>query len=404
MAWRACCRVLACDFRAEAPRCIAAFYNDLFSIIASVTGQAGGRPGAASPRRGPDIHLPSSRQGAGSPSALVSMGVIPAAVPPASARNAEALLTCQARSAMVGDRVEGCSRHDAPWALGAGALGPEAGGARSAMPAPLAGQACQPSHGAGVPSPARAIRANPPRGPGVPATRAAGVPAPARTGLGQQGGAPARGPASPRAGRALSLFKLMPGRDSAAINLLIDGYVKVGDMGFARSLFDEMSERNVISWTSMIYGVLFDAMPGKNLVSWNAMIGGYCQNKQPHEALKLFRELQSSTMFEPNEIIVVSILPAIATLGALELGELVHLFVQRMKLDRAVNVCTSLVDMYAKCGEISKARKVFICLWILQRSCKSAESTKSDCQYGARGALSSPTAQRPRPGHWALGH
>ncbi|KAJ6328267.1 hypothetical protein OIU77_010040 [Salix suchowensis] len=129
---------------------------------------------------------------------------------------------------------------------------------------------------------------------------------------------------------ALSLFKLMPGRDSAAFNLLIDGYVKVGDMGSARSLFDEMPERNVISWTSMIYGycnngdvlsarVLFDAMPEKNLVSWNAMIGGYCQNKQPHEALKLFRELQSSTVFEPNEITVVSILPAIATLGALEL-------------------------------------------------------------------------------------
>ena len=38
------------------------------------------------------------------------MGVVPAAVPPASARNAEAWLTCHARSAMVGDRVEGCSR------------------------------------------------------------------------------------------------------------------------------------------------------------------------------------------------------------------------------------------------------------------------------------------------------
>ncbi|KAJ6722588.1 hypothetical protein OIU74_007226 [Salix koriyanagi] len=149
-------------------------------------------------------------------------------------------------------------------------------------------------------------------------------------------------------GNAWFLFKLMPGRDSAAFNLLIDGYVKVGDMRCARSLFDEMPERNVISWTSMIYGycnngdvlsarVLFDAMPEKNLVSWNAMIGGYCQNKQPHEALKLFRELQSSTVFEPNEVTVVSILPAIATLGALELGEWVHRFAQKKKLDREVN-------------------------------------------------------------------
>ncbi|CAK7347728.1 unnamed protein product [Dovyalis caffra] len=166
------------------------------------------------------------------------------------------------------------------------------------------------------------------------------------------------------------LFKLMPGRDSAAYNLMLDGYVKVGDMDSARRLFDEMPERNVISWTSMIYGYcnngdvlsargLFDAMPEKNLVSWNAMIGGYCQNKQPHGALILFRELQSSMVFEPDEVTVVSILPAISTLGALELGEWVHRFVRRKKLDRAVNVSTSLVDMYAKCGEISKARSVF---------------------------------------------
>ncbi|KAJ6675659.1 PPR CONTAINING PLANT-LIKE PROTEIN [Salix viminalis] len=112
-------------------------------------------------------------------------------------------------------------------------------------------------------------------------------------------------------GNAWFLFKLMPGRDSAAFNLMIDGYVKVGDMRCARSLFDEMPERNVISWTSMIYG--------------------YCNNGDVLSA-------RSSTVFEPNEVTVVSILPAIATLGALELGEW---------------ICTQNVE------KISKARKVF---------------------------------------------
>ncbi|KAK0582030.1 hypothetical protein LWI29_020626 [Acer saccharum] len=171
--------------------------------------------------------------------------------------------------------------------------------------------------------------------------------------------------------RARKLFDEMPERgDSALYNALIDGYVKSGDMGAARKLFDEMADRNVISWTSMIYGYctngdvlsaksLFDSMPEKNLFSWNVMIGGYCQNKQPHEALKLFCELQSSGLFEPDEVTIVSILPAIADLGALDLGGWVHQFVRRKKLDRAVNVCTALVDMYAKCGEITKARRVF---------------------------------------------
>ncbi|XP_031287778.1 pentatricopeptide repeat-containing protein At2g44880-like [Pistacia vera] len=158
--------------------------------------------------------------------------------------------------------------------------------------------------------------------------------------------------------------------DSAVYNAMIDGYVKLGDMVSARSLFDEMPDRNVISWTSMIYGFctngdviaarsFFDNMPEKNLISWNVMIGGYYQNKQPHEALKLFHELQASRLFEPNEVTIVSILPAIADLGALDLGGWVHQFVQRRKLDRATNVCTALVDMYAKCGEITKARRVF---------------------------------------------
>ena len=48
------------------------------------------------------------------------------------------------------------------------------------------------------------------------------------------------------------VFDEMPERDSAAFNALIDGYVKVGEMGLARSLFDEMRDRNVVSWTSMI--------------------------------------------------------------------------------------------------------------------------------------------------------
>ncbi|KAL5862327.1 hypothetical protein ACOSQ3_003614 [Xanthoceras sorbifolium] len=171
--------------------------------------------------------------------------------------------------------------------------------------------------------------------------------------------------------RATKLFHEMPERgDSAVYNVMIDGYVKSGDMGAARKLFDEMAERNVISWTSMLYGyctngdvlsakLLFDSMPLKNLFSWNVMIGGYCQNKQPHEALKLFRKLQSSGLFEPDEVTIVSILPAIADLGAVDLGGWVHQFVRRKKLDRAINVCTALVDMYAKCGEITKARRVF---------------------------------------------
>ncbi|XP_040991341.1 pentatricopeptide repeat-containing protein At2g44880 [Juglans microcarpa x Juglans regia] len=170
--------------------------------------------------------------------------------------------------------------------------------------------------------------------------------------------------------KARLLFDQMPEKDAALFNAMIDGHVKFGEMGLAKKLFDEMPDKNVVSWTSMIYGychkgdvesarLLFDAMPYKNLFSWNAMIGGYCQNKQPYEALRLFQEMQSTTSFEPDEVTVVSILPAIADLGALDLGGWVHRFIRERRLDRATNVCTALVDMYAKCGEITKAKRLF---------------------------------------------
>ncbi|KAJ0523921.1 putative tetratricopeptide-like helical domain superfamily [Helianthus annuus] len=89
------------------------------------------------------------------------------------------------------------------------------------------------------------------------------------------------------------------------------------------------------------------------------MIKGYYQSKQPDEALKLFQELQLEASLEPDNVTVVSILPAIADLGALESGNWVHQYIIRKKMNTATNVCTALVDMYAKCGEFTKARRVF---------------------------------------------
>lgn len=169
---------------------------------------------------------------------------------------------------------------------------------------------------------------------------------------------------------ARKLFEQIPEKDSAAFNAMIDGYVKLGKMDLAQDLFDRLPDKNVISWTSMISGyclngdvesarLMFDDMPEKNVFTWNTMIGGYCQNKQSHKALELFYEMQSSASMEPNEITIVSILPAIADLGALDLGVRIHKLSQSKKFDKSDRVCTSLVDMYAKCGEIKKAKQLF---------------------------------------------
>ncbi|KAF8113853.1 hypothetical protein N665_0045s0092 [Sinapis alba] len=170
---------------------------------------------------------------------------------------------------------------------------------------------------------------------------------------------------------ASKLFDEMPeAKDIVIYNAMMDGYVKSGDMTSARRLFDEMSNKTVITWTTMIHGYcnnkelesareLFDAMPERNLVSWNTMISGYCQNKQPQEAIRLFQEMQATTSLDPDDVTIVSVVPAISDTGALSLGEWCHRFVQRRKLDKKVKVCTAILDMYSKCGEIEKAKRMF---------------------------------------------
>ncbi|KAG5023895.1 hypothetical protein JHK82_019790 [Glycine max] len=70
---------------------------------------------------------------------------------------------------------------------------------------------------------------------------------------------------------------------------LLDLYSKIGDMGTARKLFNEMAKKSVVSWNSLLSGyvkaakagnmdqacTLFRRMPERNLTSWNAMIAGF---------------------------------------------------------------------------------------------------------------------------------
>ncbi|KAJ1296240.1 hypothetical protein BS78_01G284700 [Paspalum vaginatum] len=171
---------------------------------------------------------------------------------------------------------------------------------------------------------------------------------------------------------AVELFSSMPEKDTAAYNAMIDGFVKAGDVQSAQKVFDAMPEKNVVSHTCLMHGYcmvgnmeatreLFEAMPRRrNLHSWNVLINGYCRNRESRKALNLFRELQSqSCLLEPNEVTLVSVIPAITDTGAMDLGRWVHEFARRKGFYRRANVATALIDMYAKCGNVDEARRVF---------------------------------------------
>lgn len=112
------------------------------------------------------------------------------------------------------------------------------------------------------------------------------------------------------------------------------------DSSSARRLFDEMSERDVISWS--------------------VVIRSYVQSQEPVLGLKLFREMVREAKTEPDCITLTSVLKACAVLVDIDVGRSVHGFSIRKGFDLAdVFVRNSLIDMYSKGFDVDSAFRVF---------------------------------------------
>lgn len=85
---------------------------------------------------------------------------------------------------------------------------------------------------------------------------------------------------------------------------------------------------------------------------------GIVQNGNFDEVLELFKEMQQMGMKSDSDTFA-SIIPACASLSALEHGKEVHEDVIRCGFQSDVFVATALVDMYVKSGCIDDAHKVF---------------------------------------------
>lgn len=103
---------------------------------------------------------------------------------------------------------------------------------------------------------------------------------------------------------------------------------------------------------------VFDDIPDKNVVSWTAIICGYIKSGQFEEAIDLFRGLLEMGL-RPDSFTLVRVLSACAQLGDLNSGEWIDRYITDNGMQRNVFVATSLVDMYTKCGSMEKARCVF---------------------------------------------
>ncbi|URD90870.1 Pentatricopeptide repeat-containing protein [Musa troglodytarum] len=103
---------------------------------------------------------------------------------------------------------------------------------------------------------------------------------------------------------------------------------------------------------------MFDRMPERDLVAWNAIVAGYAQNGMAERALEMVIRLQKDGR-KPDSVTLVSALPACANVGSLKQAKWIHGFAIRLCLDKNIFVMTALVDLYAKCGSVRVARRLF---------------------------------------------
>ncbi|KAH8930887.1 hypothetical protein BDL97_20G005200 [Sphagnum fallax] len=133
---------------------------------------------------------------------------------------------------------------------------------------------------------------------------------------------------------------IQSGYESVAFvgNSLIDMYAKCGSIEDAKRVFNKL--------------------PSRDVVSWNVMIFGHVKYGQGQKALELFRQMQEEGV-QPTPLTLVGVLNACASVVALEEGRRTHDWVIKSGWDSNVFVGNSLIDMYAKCGSLVDALKVF---------------------------------------------
>ncbi|XP_022725495.1 LOW QUALITY PROTEIN: pentatricopeptide repeat-containing protein At1g03540-like [Durio zibethinus] len=100
---------------------------------------------------------------------------------------------------------------------------------------------------------------------------------------------------------------------------------------------------------------VFDRMSKKNSVSWSALLGVYCQNKDYESVIRIFRATDEVDIY-----CFGTILRACAGLAAVRQGKEVHCQYVRRGGWKDVIVESALVDLYAKCGCIDFALRIFL--------------------------------------------
>ncbi|KAI3754515.1 hypothetical protein L1987_54299 [Smallanthus sonchifolius] len=128
------------------------------------------------------------------------------------------------------------------------------------------------------------------------------------------------------------------GLDVFVGSAIVDMYLNFGNLNYAHQMFDKM--------------------PEPDTVLCNTMISGSVKNGCFHEALIIFKHMiLRGTRFDSTTF--AAVLTAAVELQELKVGIAIEGLTIKLGFHSHVHVLTGFISLYAKCGDVSKARYLF---------------------------------------------
>lgn len=144
--------------------------------------------------------------------------------------------------------------------------------------------------------------------------------------------------ANVRRGKEIHGYALVIGveEDVFVRSALVDMYTKCGFIYEGRTLFRRMSERNAVTWNSMIFGYANH---------------GYC-----NEAIELFNLMRKEDERKLDHLTFTAVLTACSHAGMIELGESLFLLMQeKYRIIPRLEHYACMVDLLGRAGKLSEA-------------------------------------------------
>ncbi|RVW39727.1 Pentatricopeptide repeat-containing protein, mitochondrial [Vitis vinifera] len=127
--------------------------------------------------------------------------------------------------------------------------------------------------------------------------------------------------------------------DVPVCNTLLTMYAKCSELRDAIFFFEEMR-------------------CNADLVSWNAILTACMRHDQAEEVFRLLK-LMCISQHRPDYITLTNVLGASAETVSIEIGNQVHCYALKTGLNCDTSVTNGLIDLYAKCGSLKTAHKIF---------------------------------------------